>query len=75
MLLEQAKQLTIRQTVHHVAYTNRDGTPQRWRVNGAVKTWKRSPNRVRVSIKYGQYGFDYITEDNLDQFELPEDMS
>jgi hypothetical protein len=39
--------------------------PARWRVNGKVQTWKRSPERVRVPVKFGLYSYDAITEDTL----------
>ena len=68
--LEQAKSLEYRQGLHHVVNKNADGTPQRWRVNGKPKTWKRSPNRVQVPIKHGLYSYDYITEDSLDLVSL-----
>lgn len=64
MLLEDAKQLYHGQIVYHAVNRNADGSPQRWKVNGMVKTWKRSPDRVRVPIKHGLYSYDYITEDN-----------
>ena len=64
--LEQAKQLQYRQTLYHVSNRNADGTPQRWRVNGAVKLWKRSPERIQVPIKHGLYSYDYITEHDLE---------
>ena len=63
--LEQAKQLRYRQTLYHAINRNSDGTPQRWRVNGMVKTWKRNPNRVQIPLKYGLYGYDYLTENDL----------
>ena len=64
--LEQAKQLQYRQTLYHVSNRNADGSPQRWRVNGAVKLWKRSPERIQVPIKHGLYSYDYITERDLE---------
>lgn len=66
--LEQAKTLKYRTTLHHVTHRNADGTPERWRVNGRPKTWKRSPDRVQVPIKYGLRGYSYLTEHELDQF-------
>ena len=68
--LDQAKNLNYGQILHHTINKNADATPQRWRVNGKVKTWKRSPERVQVPVKYGLYGFDYITENDLDLVEL-----
>lgn len=71
MTLEQAKALRPGQTVHHRAATNSDGTPQRWKVNGQVKTWKRSPERVQVPVKHGLYRYGYITESDLAEFDIP----
>lgn len=70
MTLYEAKQLKIGQVLHHTINRNADGTPQRWRVNGAVKVWKRNPNRVRVPIKHGLYAYDYLTEDDLNLLEV-----
>lgn len=58
----QAKKLRFGQVLYHTRNRNADGTAQRWRVTGKVKTWKRNPNRVQVPIKHGLYTFDYITE-------------
>lgn len=40
---------------------------RRWKVNGQVTTWKTRPNEVRVPVKHGLYGYDYITHKNLDE--------
>jgi hypothetical protein len=32
-----------------------DGSVRMVKVNGAVKTWKRTPGRVEVPLKYGLY--------------------
>jgi len=68
--LDEAKRLHRGDRLHHVLNRNADGTAERWRVNGKVKTWKRAPGRVEVPIKYGMNGYGYITENNLDQFVL-----
>ena len=68
--LEQAKALRYGQTVLFDGNRNRKGEPQRWKVNGQPKTWKRSPERVQVPVKHGLYTFDYITEDLLDKITL-----
>lgn len=68
--LEQAKALRYGTTLYHVSNTNADGSAQRWKVNGAVKTWKRSPERVRVPMKHGMYSFGYVTERDLDSVSL-----
>lgn len=64
--LEQAKQLRLGTTLYHTTNRNADGTPQRWRVNGKVKTWVRSPERVQVPLKHGMRGYDYLTQADLD---------
>ena len=64
--LEQAKQLKTGDILHHVKNNNADGTPQRWRVNGMVKTWKCDAGRVKVPVKHGLYRYDHLTEDDLD---------
>jgi hypothetical protein len=71
--LEQAKSLKSGTILYHTSNKNADNTPQRWRVNGAVKTWKRSPERVQVPLKHGLRTYDYLTEDTLDLLTLNED--
>ena len=71
MLLSEVKCLTHGTVVHHKTATNADGTPSRARVNGKVKTWKRDDSRVQVPMKHGLYDCFYITEDNMQQWELP----
>jgi hypothetical protein len=63
--LQEAKALKVGQILH-----TQDG--RRWKVNGKVKTWVKSPNRVSVPIKHGLYAHDYITEDNLHLLTLGE---
>lgn len=63
--LEQAKALRTGTTLYHTDNRNADKSPQRWRVNGQPKTWKRSPERVKVPIKHGLYSYDYMTELDL----------
>ena len=64
--LEQAKALTQNDILHHVHNRNADGTPQRWRVNGQVKRWKRDTDRIRVPLKHGMYQHDYLENDGLE---------
>ena len=64
--LDQAKKLKYGEVLHHTTNKNSDGTPQRWRVNGKVKTWKRNPNRIEVPLKHGLYSYDTLTENDLD---------
>lgn len=65
LTLKQAKELKTGDIVYHMTNKNADGTPQRWKVNGMVKTWKRDTARVKVPIKHGLYNYDYITENEL----------
>lgn len=42
-----------------------DSRGKRWRVNGAVKLWKRPDpttgrERIRIPLKHGLYAYDYI---------------
>lgn len=71
--LEQAKELGHGTILYHVRNRNADGTPQRWRVNGKVKTWKTRPDEVRVPIKHGLYSFDYLTHNDLNLVCLSEE--
>ena len=59
--LKQAKDLKYGDILHHVKEKNKNKTPLRVRVSGAVKTWKRDPNRIRVPLKYGLYGYGELT--------------
>jgi hypothetical protein len=68
--LEDAKKLQRGQVLYHVENRNSDGTAQRWRVNGMVKTWKRNPERIQVPLKHGLYSYDYLTENELDLLSL-----
>ena len=68
--LEQAKELKHGDILYHTINKNADGTPQRWKVNGKVKRWKRSPDKIKIPLKYGLYRFDYLTENELDLITL-----
>jgi len=72
MKLSEAKKLTYRQEVWHKTLKNADGTPKRFRVNGAVKTWKRDPDRIRVPLKHGLYATGYLVNNTFEggRFEL-----
>ena len=75
LTLTEVKSLTHGQIVYSLFYDNADNTPQRYRVNGMVKLWKRDPQRVKVPIKRGLYEYGYITQDNLSEFSLSEDYA
>ena len=53
--LEQAKNLSYGDILHHDTATNADGTPCRLVVKGKVKTWQRDPKRIRIPWKRGLY--------------------
>lgn len=53
-------------TFYHRIKRNADGSPQRWRVSGAMKLWRRDGNRMRLPVKHGLYNSDAIT--SLEQF-------
>jgi len=71
--LEQAKALRFGDIIHEDGASNADGSCRRWRVNGKVKTWKRSPGRVQVPLKYGLYKYDYLTENELGKVHLADE--
>lgn len=73
--LEDAKSLKSGTILYSLANYNRKGDPARYRVNGAVQTWKRDPSRVRVPLKHGLYAYDYLTEDNLHWYTLDEEYA
>lgn len=72
MTLQEAKSVKLGQVLYSVIHKNADGSPQRWRVNGRIKTWKKSPERIQIPVKYGLRHYDYVTEKNLSLLELTE---
>lgn len=66
LTLKQAKNLKHGDTLYHLINNNSDGTPQRWRVNGKPKTWKKDESKVRVPVKNGLKHFGTLDEDCLD---------
>ena len=73
LTLEQAKGLIYGQILYHVRAKNADSTPLRFRVSGKPKTWKKSPEKVRVPIKHWLYHHDAIDELNLFFLSLTEE--
>lgn len=71
--LTEAKTLVHGQVLYHTYNRNSDGTPQRWRVNGKVRVWRRSPERVQVPLKHGLRDYDYLTERYLSSTSLTEE--
>lgn len=83
MNLKQAKSLLRGTSVHYTGKhecTRSVGprgrvtiTVTNCRVSGEPQTWKRSPEKVKVPIKYGRYENSYITEENLQDWHLEVD--
>ncbi len=65
MTFDEAKTLAHGQVIHHLHLKNADGTPQRFRVNGKVRTWKRDPMRIEIPVKRGMYEFGTIVGPTL----------
>jgi len=61
MTIEEAKLL---QYGDHCPFMDKNGNARNIKINGAPKTWKRSPNRVEVPAKYGMY--EYATFESRD---------
>ena len=49
-------------TFEHKFTQNADGSRLRVRRNGKTRTWKRTPNRFEIPVKYGLYQY-YIIDD------------
>lgn len=80
---EQAEALMYGETLHftgqhpcRVEMGPRGGVREyitRVRVSGACRTWKRTPEKFRVPVKYGLYESSAIDEYNAGDFHRPED--
>jgi hypothetical protein len=46
---------------------------ERWRRNGATKTWKTRPGEFRVPVKHGMYSYGYLTHHDRYRAHLPAD--
>ena len=68
--IEQARKLTHGTTIYSTVWHNSDGSAQRWRINGQMKTWKTKPLEYRIPIKHGLYAYDYLTDANAHMFSL-----
>jgi hypothetical protein len=47
----------------HIEILANDKKIRRARVTGAAKLWKKSPDRVKVPVKYGLYEHGYLEDD------------
>jgi len=43
-----------------------DDQGKRWRVTGAVKTWKKDSSRIRVPLKHGLYTYGALETHDFD---------
>lgn len=66
----QAVKLTRDDIIHVKGYKNTDGTPQRWRVNGKVKTFKTRPNDFSIPVKRGLREYGYVDQWNARDCEV-----
>ena len=64
LTVDQAKQLKRGDILIEIA------TGAKWRVNGKVKLWKRSPERFEIPVKHGLYRYSYVTEHNANAVRL-----
>lgn len=55
----------------HITFLSTDNTARNCKVNGAVKTWKRNPNRVEVPIKYGMYEYGTFYAEDIGRILIP----
>lgn len=47
----------------------RNGRVGNVKINGAVRTWKRDPNRVEIPVKYGMYEcYTFSLDEALSRF-------
>lgn len=75
LTLDEAKRLSSGTILYHTRHFNKKGEPDRWKVNGAVKTWKRDASRVQVPVKHGLYAHGYVTENDLELVTLDEEFA
>ncbi len=75
MTIDEARNVKPGQILYHVNNSNSHGSPQRWKVNGQVKTWKKDPSRIRIPVKMGLYAYDAIDEHCLGRVEIDEDKA
>lgn len=75
LTLDLARDLSLGDIVYSLYYRNADQTPQRYRINGKVKTWKTRPEDIKIPVKRGLYEFGYLTPDNLNHFSLSESFA
>ena len=55
----------------HIWFLSLDGTARRAKVNGRVRTWKRTPSRVEIPVKYGLYEYGTFTAEDIKRVLIP----
>src|SRR5690242_15035887 len=55
----------------HIWFVSTDGTARQAKVNGAVRIWKRDPNRIEVPIKYGMYEYGTFEARDINRVLIP----
>jgi hypothetical protein len=66
----QAISLQHGDILHSNEFENADGSCERWRVTGKVKTWKTYPHDFKIPVKHGMYDHGYVTHHNNHNFHL-----
>lgn len=69
MTLKEAKSLRYGDIVYHKWITGARRQPAGFRVV-SIKEWKRSPDRIRIGLKYGLFEHTYMTENELNEWVL-----
>lgn len=69
---ELAAKLNGMRELKHKTLKNANGTPQTFRLNGQVKTWKRDNMRIHIPLKRGMYQHESI--DSVAEFFLHFDI-
>jgi len=68
----QVNKMSWNTTIYDKKYKNADGSAVRYRVNGALKTWKTRPTEFQLPIKHGLRDYGYLTHENMGAFTLNE---
>lgn len=58
--------------LYHKYLCNADGSPMRFKVNGACQAFKRNLNNARLPWKHGLWSYGYITSSNVGEFQIQE---
>lgn len=72
--VKQAKDLKKGDVIYHVTQRDSKGDPKKFKVNSKPKIWKKAPDSVQFTVKYGLYDVFIVTEEDLEMFSLKEDI-